>query len=79
MEGRPITVFIVTALVLWAVYLWHQGRLGVSGVLPHPADAAPKLIGPPVSLIGPRLPGSTAPPGWQAGVTPPGQQDSPTP
>jgi hypothetical protein len=74
MEGRPITVFIVTALTLWAVYLWHNGRLGVSGVLPHPADA-PKLIGPPVPFIGPRLPGVSAPPGWQSGATPPGQQD----
>lgn len=30
-QGHPITVFLVTALALWAIYLWHQHRLGVMG------------------------------------------------
>jgi hypothetical protein len=36
--GKPITVFAITALTLWSIYLWRQGRLGKPGLLPHPAD-----------------------------------------
>lgn len=71
-NGHPITVFLMTALVLWAVYLWRRGRLGQPGLLPHPAA----LIGPPAPLIGPPVPAQpTAPangatPGWQYGNPP---------
>jgi hypothetical protein len=37
MEGKPVTTFLITALVLWAVYLWKHGRLGKPGLLPAPA------------------------------------------
>ena len=27
-QGKPLTTFLVTALALWAIYLWKHGRLG---------------------------------------------------
>lgn len=63
MEGKPITMFLVTALILWGIYLWRQGRLGQVQMLPHPAQVAAPLIGPPAPLIGPPVPTG---PGWQA-------------
>lgn len=68
MDGKPITTFLATALILWGIYLWRQGRLGQVQMLPHPAQAAAPLIGPPAPLIGPPVPRG---PGWQKapGVT----------
>lgn len=57
-EGKPITAFLITALILWALYLWKAGRLGKPGLLPHPTDVAPKPAGPPI------------PGGWQSGAPP---------
>ena len=54
-QGKPITTFLVTALVLWAIYLWKHGRLGKTALLPSPAGP---VNGPPL------------PPGWQAGTPP---------
>lgn len=56
--GKPITVFLITALALWAVYLWRHGRLGQTQMLPHPADAAP--ASPSVGPAG----------GWRSGAPP---------
>lgn len=61
--GKPITTFLIVALILWGIYLWRQGRLGQVQMLPHPAQVAAPLIGPPAPLIGPPVP---AGPGWQA-------------
>lgn len=74
MEGKPITTFLVVALILWGIYLWRQGRLGQVQMLPHPAQAAAPLIGPPVpslqiprNLPIPRLePAPPSGPGWQS-------------
>lgn len=63
MGGKPITAFALTALILWAVYLWRQGRLGKPGLLPHP-PTTPRLIGPPAPTAGPPVPPSLLP-GWQ--------------
>jgi hypothetical protein len=57
-EGKPITAFLITALVLWALYLWKHNRLGKPGLLPHPADVAPKPAVPPI------------PGGWRPGTPP---------
>ena len=48
--GKPITVFLLTALVLWAIYLWRHGRLGQTQMLPHPADAAPASPPAPAAM-----------------------------
>lgn len=67
MQDRPITAFVLTALVLWMVYLWRAGRLGKPGLLPHPADAAPSPSATPPVL--PQVPGTPgAPTGWQQGT-----------
>lgn len=66
MQDRPITAFVLTALVLWAVYLWRAGRLGKPGLLPHPADAAPRPAAAPPVL--PQVPGTPGAPGWQQGT-----------
>lgn len=70
MDGKPITTFLIVALILWGIYLWRQGRLGQVQMLPHPAQVAAPLIGPPAPLIGPPAPliGPPVPtgPGWQA-------------
>lgn len=56
LDGKPITTFLIVALVLWSIYLWRQGRLGQVQMLPHPAQAAAAMTGPPA-------PGT---PGWYA-------------
>ena len=55
-DGHPITVYLVTALILWGIYLWRQGRLGQVQMLPHPKQVVAPLIGPPAPLIGPVQP-----------------------
>lgn len=75
MQGKPITTFLIVALILWGVYLWRQGRLGQVQMLPHPAQAAsslPGLVGPPApvssgSHLSPILPMM---PGWMGGSPP---------
>ena len=78
MEGKPITTFLITALILWGVYLWRQGRLGQVQMLPHPKEAAasltpgPAFVGPPApvssgSHLSPILPMM---PGWMGGSPP---------
>ena len=59
MGGKPISTFLVTAIVLWMVYLWRQGRLGKPGLLPRPELGGKPIQGPP------------PPGGWRSG-TPPG-------
>lgn len=63
LDGKPITTFLIVALVLWGVYLWRQGRLGQVQMLPHPAQAAAAMTGPPAPVTGPPAPGT---PGWYA-------------
>lgn len=59
MEGKPVTAFLLTALTLYAVWLWRQGRLGhISGggaMVPAPGEKAAR---PPI------------PPGWKPGPPP---------
>ena len=71
MEDKPLTVYMVTALVLWALYLWRQGRLGRPALLPMP-PAMRSPSGPPVLPPVPGTPG--APQGWQPGTPPVGGQ-----
>ena len=61
-EGKPITSFVVTALVLWIIYLWRAGRLGRPGMLPHPTEWPAPSVGP---VQGPPIPG-----GWRPGAPP---------
>lgn len=71
MDGKPITTFLVTALILWGIYLWRQGRLGQVQMLPHPAQVAAPLIGPVQPLTLPKAamphlePAPPSGPGWQ--------------
>ena len=58
MEGKPIPAFLVTAITLWAIYLWKHSRLGKPGLLPHPEEVKPN----PSST-----PGTT---GWRSGAPP---------
>lgn len=70
MDGKPITTFLIVALILWGIYLWRQGRLGQVQMLPHPGQVAASL------KPGPQFVGPPLPPGWQSlpartpGVTP---------
>ena len=64
MEGKPITTFLITALLLWAIYLWKHGRLGKPGLLPHPSEWPAPSAG---AVKGPPVPG-----GWQPGPPPKG-------
>ena len=72
-KGKPVTAFVVTALVLWVLYLWRNHRLGKPGLLPHPADLPapganiPPLPPPPpfhpsIIPILPQVPGTPGPP-----------------
>ena len=61
-EGKPITSFVVTALILWIIYLWRAGRLGRPGMLPHPTEWPAPSVGP---VQGPPIPG-----GWRPGAPP---------
>jgi hypothetical protein len=66
MEGKPVTAFLVTALILYAIWLWRQGRLGHIGggaVVP-----SPKFISPPVPAEMGR---------WQVGTPPIASPTSP--
>jgi len=59
MNGKPVTSFLVTALILYAIWLWRQGRLGHIGggaMVPSPG----KVSGPPIP------PGM----GWRVGTPP---------
>lgn len=66
MQGKPITTFLVTALILWGIYLWRQGRLGQVQMLPHPAQAAASLTPGPAFVGPPQFVGPPMPPGWQS-------------
>jgi hypothetical protein len=72
-QGKPITTFLITALILWAIYLWKHGRLGKPGLLPSPgmgggkpapaSATVPPLVMPKPSDVGPLQ----VPNGWQQG------------
>jgi hypothetical protein len=62
MEGKPITTFLVTALMLWAIYLWKHGRLGKPGLLPDPQEMTLLRVG-----VGKEQPASG---GWKQGQPP---------
>jgi hypothetical protein len=82
MEGKPITAFLVTALILWAVYLWRQNRLGVSAI---PAARVPWAISPgkvlrpmPVAKIVPPAPAWPPTEPWSQAPNPGGILATPT-
>jgi hypothetical protein len=66
-NGRPLTTFLVVALILWALHLWRMGRLGKiqTAVLPQPdlSGLAPGVVTP-----APVNPTVKLPNGWQKGV-----------
>ncbi len=73
-QGHPLTVFLVTALILWALYLWGQHRLGlISPKLPlvqFPGGQGPRHPPPPLIL---------GPPTFTPGIAPaPGPSGSPS-
>lgn len=68
-NGHPLTVFMVTALILWALYLWHQHRLGVIRPQPAAPAAVGPIIGPPAPPIGPPAV-ALAPPTFTPGIAP---------
>jgi hypothetical protein len=42
-EGRPVTTFLVVSLILYALFLWRQGRLGhIGGGAMVPMPPIPK-------------------------------------
>jgi hypothetical protein len=55
-EGKPVTTFLVVSLILYALFLWRQGRLG------HIGGGA--LVPPPATFIGPPVPSPAARMGW---------------
>ncbi len=64
MNQRPVSTTLLTALLLWALWLWRRHKLqGVS-----PAPAAPAL-GPPVPP-GLLLPGDHPPQDWNPDILP---------
>lgn len=72
MGGKPITTFLITALILWAVYLWRHGRLGQTQMVPgvkrpdNPTgNPQGTLQSTPVGPAGPGFIGPPPPGGWQ--------------
>lgn len=59
-KGKPVTSFLITAIALYAVWLWRHGRLGhISKVemLPRP-------------VLGPPIPPGLVLGGWKVGTPP---------
>ncbi len=57
MSGKPVTAFLVTALILYAIWLWRQGRLGHVGggamvPAPGPKDTPANKMGWPPEPFG---------------------------